>query len=114
VEQGHAGLRIGSATLPDRDHVQARTFGSGDSATVATTDRATGAWGTQGDRAGVAGPARPSHGHGKRSPHRAQTRGEEEGMGRRMMWPPADGVLSAARRQWQEEGAEERREVMAL
>jgi hypothetical protein len=49
---------------------------------VATTDRATGARGTRGDCAGVAGPARPSPGHGKRSPHRAQTRGEEEGMER--------------------------------
>jgi hypothetical protein len=29
-------------------------------------------------------------------------------------WPSADGVLSAARRQWQEEGAEGRCEVMAL
>jgi hypothetical protein len=58
--------------------------------------------------------------------HTERKRGErkrgwrEEGEGltmggwRRTTWPPADGVLSAARRQWQEEGAEERREVMAL
>jgi hypothetical protein len=63
---------------------------------VATTDWATSARGTRDGRAGVAGPhplpgrkgrgvagpARPSPGHGKRLPHRAQMRGEEEGMER--------------------------------
>jgi hypothetical protein len=77
---------------------------------------------------GVAGLARPSPGHGKWSSHQAQMRGEEEGMERGRggahmggwrrtawaTWPPTDGGLSATRRQWQEEGVEGRREVVAL